>query len=302
MEPLKIKSFWDVMTWRMTAERMTWPSWIEKKVSYPPPPKIYSKGLSYTFINHASVLIQMDGINFLTDPIYSKRCSPVSFAGPKRVQDPGLDFQKLPKIDIVLISHNHYDHLDLPTLKRLEEAFKPIFIVGLENKSLLESEGLEKVVELDWWESRTFNNVKITFTPAQHFSRRGLFDGMKTLWGSFFVETSDNNFYFGGDTGYGKHFKLTRRLYKNLDLAFLPIGAYEPRWFMRDVHLNPDDAVLAHLDLEAKQSVGIHFATFQLTDEAVDQPAYDLTAALMQKKLSPSSFVVPNFGETKFVK
>src|SRR5690606_12455675 len=162
--------------------------------------------------------IQIDGLNIITDPIWSERTSPVSFAGPKRVRAPGMTFESLPPIDVVLISHNHYDHLDLPTLERLKDAFNPIFVVGLKNRELLESVGIKNIVELDWWQKQKIKNMDFTFVPAQHWSARGLFDKRKMLWGGFVIEGS-KRIYFAGDTGYGKFFKTIKEKIGEPDLS-----------------------------------------------------------------------------------
>lgn len=298
IDPLGKKDFWDLLKWKMNSKAKKWPQDIEDKVNYAGPKSRVSKGLSYTFINHATVLIQTSGLNILTDPIFSKRASPFRWIGPRRCRKPGVLKESLPKIDIVLISHNHYDHMDLDSLAYLNEKFSPTFLVGLGNKILLESYGISNIVELDWWEEYILASTKIYFTPARHFSSRGIFDDMKTLWGSYVIKTMDYNIYFSGDTGYGKHFKLISDRYGSMDLAFIPIGAYEPRWFMKDVHVNPEESVLAHIDLESKYSVGIHFGTFQLSDEGIEEPKVDLIKALSKHSIDTKLFVVPNFGET----
>ncbi|MCX7999402.1 MAG: MBL fold metallo-hydrolase [Leptospiraceae bacterium] len=256
--------------------------------------------LSATWIGHASLLIQIDGKNILTDPIWSERCSPVSFLGPKRYTPAGIQMENLPEIHIVLISHNHYDHMDIPTLRELERRFSPYFLVGLKNGAFLKSEGLTKVIELDWWESYTLFNLEIHFTPTQHFSARGLWDRNKTLWGSFVVRSEKNSFYFAGDTGYFSHFQEIGKKFPNLDLAILPIGAYEPRWFMKPVHMNPEDSVQAFLDLKASYMIPMHYQTFVLTDEALDEPL-KFTKQEFEKKVGDMSRLIDlKIGETRF--
>lgn len=298
LDPLRKKSFWDLLKWKLNSKPKKWPKYINQKSNYHGPKPRVSRNLSYTFINHATVLIQTSDFNILTDPIFSKRASPFSWVGPKRHRDPGLSKESLPKIDIVLISHNHYDHMDLESLIYLNKEHAPIFLVGLGNKEFLESYSISNVVELDWWEQYILSPIKIYFTPARHFSSRGLLDRMKTLWGSYVIQTTDYKIYFSGDTGYGGHFKLINQKFGSMDLSFIPIGAYEPRWFMRDVHLNPEESVLAHKDLESKYSVAIHFGTFQLSDEGVDDPKIDLIKVLAKYSIDRNKFVVPNFGET----
>jgi N-acyl-phosphatidylethanolamine-hydrolysing phospholipase D len=259
-----------------------------------------NKNISLTWIGHASVLIQAEGKNILTDPIWSERCSPVSFAGPKRYTPPGVKIENLPKIDAVVISHNHYDHMDIPTLQILQNKFKPMFFVGLGNKEMLESVGLQNVYEMDWWESKEFTDLKITFTPTQHFSARGLFDRDKTLWGSYVIQTSQSSFYFAGDTGYFSGFQEIGNRFPTLDFAILPIGAYEPRWFMKVVHMNPEDTIQAFLDLKAKFLVPMHYQTFILTDEALDAPLSFTVQEMEKKKIDRKRLIDLKIGETRF--
>jgi N-acyl-phosphatidylethanolamine-hydrolysing phospholipase D len=255
---------------------------------------------SVTWIGHATTLIQMNGINILTDPIWSERCSPVSFAGPKRYTPPGITLENLPKIDIVIISHNHYDHMDLPTLKTLEKLFSPTFFVGLGNKDFLSNEGLNKVFELDWWDEKQVNNAKIIFTPTQHFSARGIFDRDKTLWGSYIVNVGNKTIYFAGDTAYFTGFKEIGDRFPNIDFAILPIGAYEPRWFMQPVHMSPEESVQAFLDLRAKYFFPMHYQTFVLTDEALDEPLKLTKKQFEVENISMDKLIDLKIGETKF--
>jgi L-ascorbate metabolism protein UlaG (beta-lactamase superfamily) len=249
-----------------------------------------------SFINHATVLLQTQGLNFLTDPIWSDRASPVSFAGPKRVHPPGVAFKDLPKIDYVLISHNHYDHLDLETLKRLQKAFKPIFLVGLKVSNNLRSSLPDaKIIELDWGQFYEISkDKKIHFLPAQHWSARWPWDRNQTLWGAFAIETSGGNIYFAGDTGYGKHFKDAQKQFGKFKLALLPIGAYEPRNFMKYQHMNPEDAAQAARDLRAENSLGIHFGCFALATEGYGAPEQELAG------LDAPHFQAINPGEFRF--
>ncbi len=303
---LQAKSLFDVLVWQIGRQFKNLPSLdakdyqIETFVNDGIKLKENQKNFSFTWVGHASVLIQLEGKNILTDPIWSERCSPVSFAGPKRFTKPGIAIENLPKIDIVIISHNHYDHMDLPSLKILNEKFKPRFFVGLKNKSFLEENGIENVTELDWWENKTVDNIKVNFTPTQHFSARGVLDRNKTLWGSFVVQGKENSFYFAGDTGYFSGFEEIGKRFSNIDVALLPIGAYEPRWFMKPVHMNPSEAVQSFKDLKAKYFLPIHYLTFVLTDEALDEPLKYTKIELEKNNISKEKLLDLKIGESKF--
>lgn len=273
------KTFFDVMKWKLTSKAKDWPPFVPNK-TYPAPILPEGKRANFTFINHASFLVQMEGLTFLTDPVFSERVSPVTFAGPSRVREPGVAFESLPAVDVVLISHNHYDHLDLATLKNLDAKFHPLFIVPLKVREFLLKEGLQNVAELDWWQEFKIKDSVVIFTPTVHWSSRSLWDKYETLWGSFLVKAPGFSFYFGGDSGYGEHFRDIKMRLGPPDVALLPIGAYEPRWFMKMHHMNPEEAVLAHKDLGAGMSFPIHFGTFQLTDEGIDEPVEALKKAL----------------------
>jgi len=283
--------------WMLNRNKTKWPEWIETVYAPSPIYRQTENTIKITIVNHATALIQFEGLNILTDPIWSKRCSPFTWMGPKRVQNPGIRFKELPPIDVVVISHNHYDHMDLPTLKNLERDHSPRFYVGLKNKTFLESNGLSQVTEFDWWEEDIFNDkLKITYVPAQHFSSRGMFDHNKTLWGGFVFTFGERHIYFAGDTGLSPHFGEIFKKFGEIDVALLPIGAYEPRWFMKVAHMNPEDAVNAHLALHANYSIGIHFGTFQLTDEGIDVPGEELKKAMSQLAIADDHFIVPKFG------
>ncbi|MGQ3890189.1 MBL fold metallo-hydrolase [Legionella sp. CNM-1927-20] len=296
------KSFLKFLTWQLTRDSKPWPTWINNQPPAPIKP-LLPQELKLTFINHATVLIQMAELNILTDPIWSYRASPFSWIGPARVRNPGISFTSLPHIDVVLISHNHYDHLDIPTLKRLENQFQPLFLVPLGNESLLRRYGIKKVIELDWWQAYFFNSKTIfTFLPTQHWSARWLTDRNKTLWGSFGIKLGDKKIYFAGDSGYASHYKKIRERWGSPDIALLPIGAYKPRWFMKEVHLNPKEAVAAHLDLGAKQSIAIHYGTFKLGDEGIEEPVNDLKHALKEYGLSLANFLLLAEGQAFILK
>jgi L-ascorbate metabolism protein UlaG (beta-lactamase superfamily) len=293
------KSFFDVMKWKISTTPSPWP---EKGLANTAVPQLVENGkaasVHITYIGHATTYIQSDKVSVLTDPQFSDRSSPVSFAGPTRVRKPALEIEKLPALDFVIISHNHYDHLDLPSLLALEKKFHPHFIVPLGNAELLKSEGIQKVTELDWWQSAE----GFQLVPAQHWSARGMWDRNKTLWGGYVFELDKQKIFFAGDTGYGPHFKMIREKCGPMDISILPIGAYEPRWFMKDQHMNPDDAVLAHLDLGSHKSFAIHFETFQMTDEAFDEPRKTLQTSLVSHQLKLEDFFIPQVGETLIIK
>lgn len=294
LESFPDKSFSQLLKWRLFSSREPWPEKVEvKKVV--PPKKVEGADLKFIVVNHASVLIQHAGLNILTDPHYSQRSSPFSWVGPKRVREPAINFEDLPQIDVVLISHNHYDHMDVPTLKRLHEKFNPVILVGLKNAHILEAEGIKNIVELDWWQTHKIGEVNFVFVPAQHWSARGLFDRFESLWGGFYLHTVERSVYFAGDTGYGSFFSKIAQKLGSPDVSFIPIGAYEPRWFMKDSHINPVDAVRAHQDLESMVSVGIHLETFQLTNEAYETPRKEFKEA-WEKSLKMGTFFAPEFG------
>jgi L-ascorbate metabolism protein UlaG (beta-lactamase superfamily) len=268
----------------------------------PKPPERVEKGqLRVTFVNHATVLIQQDGINILTDPIWSDRTSPVSFVGPRRHHGPGLRFDDLPPIDVVLISHNHYDHLDLPTLRRLQDKFLPRFFIGLGSGTSFVDLGLP-VTEMDWWKQvELAPGVELHGVPAQHFSNRGLFDRDRTLWMGFVIKGPAGVSYFAGDTGPGPHFAAIKRRFGAPRLAVLPIGAFQPRWFMSGVHIGPVEAVAAHDTLAAGTSLAIHFGTFPLGDDAQDEAPQLLEATLAKRGSARPRFWLLGFGEGRDV-
>ncbi|MDX1292945.1 MAG: MBL fold metallo-hydrolase [Hyphomonas sp.] len=286
----------------ITEGRPTWPNDVATTGSPQMDTDLDQDGMAVTFVNHATFLIQMPGVTILTDPVWSDRASPVSWSGPRRVRAPGVDFDALPAVDVVVISHNHYDHLDLPTLQRLNARFSPQFVVPLGNRLLLESIGISEVRELDWWESiDALSGTQIVLTPAQHSSGRGLFDRGRSLWGSFFIKRGSRSLYFGGDAGYSTHFADIRERLGAPEIALLSIGAYEPRWFMAPLHMNPAEAVIAHRDLAAGLSIGMHFGTFQVAAEGFDSPWADLADALERHAIAPESFITFPEGDTWLV-
>ena len=273
-----------------------------------------------TWIGHATVLMQVAGVNILTDPHLTERASPVSFAGPKRRVPPALTFDELPHIDMVVISHNHYDHLDEGTVRRLAQqpGGSPRFFVPLGNRAWFKQLGIDDVVEMDWWDKQLFKGLEVTLTPVQHWSARSFTDRFATLWGGWHVRTGvaaavppataaaqpaattavrPFSFFFAGDTGYSKDFAHIAQRLGAVDFAILPIGAYEPRWFMASQHVDPAEAVKIHRDLKARQSLGIHWGTFELTDESLDEPPRALARALQQAGVDAARFAVLKHGE-----
>ncbi|MFY9511067.1 MAG: MBL fold metallo-hydrolase [Rubrivivax sp.] len=261
-----------------------------------------------TWLGHATTLAQFGGLTLITDPVFSERCSPLQFVGPRRAQPPALALDQLPHIDLVLISHNHYDHLDESSVKALnaQAGGPPLFVVPLGIKPWLAQRGITRCVELDWWQAQMFAGAEIVCTPAQHWSGRGVQDRLATLWGGFAVLAPDCHFFFAGDTGYSQDFADIRRHFAGrqqagggFDIALLPIGAYEPRWFMQQQHVNPAEAVQIHRDLGAKRSLGVHWGTFALTDESLDEPPRALAAARAAQGLADNDFFVLAVGQTR---
>lgn len=288
----------DLLYWLWTRHPTPWPKEIAVKMQKVKDERVFNPHLRVTHINHSTVLIQFEGYNFLTDPIWSKRASPFSWIGPKRVISPGVLFDDLPPIDFVIISHNHYDHMDLPTLTRLNQTHQPHFFVPQGNKSYLEAQGLQRITELDWWSAIPLSSTcHLTFVPGQHFSARGLWDRNKTLWGGYMLQGHDKSVYFAGDTGYSPYFKQIRERLGAPTLSLLPIGAFEPKWFMSPMHMSPQDAVQAFEDLGSKYAMSIHFGTFPLTDEGITVPIIMLEKALQAHSLSLEQFWILQPGE-----
>ena len=273
----------------------TWPKHIENHhhpIPTAAPPTI-------SFIGHSTFLLRLPGLSILTDPVFSARCSPSQFAGPRRVRAPGIALHHLPHVDLILLSHNHYDHMDLISLRKLRARFPRVHIVTtLGNAAYLHKKGIPGAVELDWWQSHTHGEAVLTVTPARHFAARTLYDRNATLWGGMFIEHQGRRIYFAGDTGATKFFAEIRARLGAPDLALLPIGAYEPRWFMGPVHMNPQDAVQAFAALAAKRAIGMHFGTFQLTAEAIGAPEQDLAAAREAAGIAEDVFFTLDCGET----
>ncbi len=290
------RGLWQVLQWRMQKDqRAIWPARVLDPEFAPPPLTVAPDRVAITFINHASFLIRLPGAVVLTDPIFSQRCSPVSWAGPKRVRRPGIALEDLPRPDVVLLSHNHYDHMDFPALRTIQARYAPKFVTTLGNAQTLARLGIQ-ATELDWWQDVTAGPLRITATPARHFSARTLRDRNRTLWGGFMIEAGAGMVLFAGDSGAGSHWNDIRNRLGEPSVALLPIGAYEPRWLMAPMHMNPEEAVQAHLALGARRSVGMHFGTFQLTDEPIDAPRISMEVARQQANVD--TFDTLGFGET----
>jgi L-ascorbate metabolism protein UlaG (beta-lactamase superfamily) len=254
-----------------------------------------------SFVGHVSWLIQISGLNILVDPVWSVRASPLRWAGPKRHNDPGIAFDALPPIDAVLVSHGHYDHLDVATLSKLAARYSPRVFTPLGNDIIMrKADNAIRAEAFDWHERVELGSrIAVTFVPTRHWTARGLFDRNRALWASFVLETPAGKIYIVCDSGYGegKHFRQVAQAHGPLRLAILPIGAYEPRWFMRDQHMNPSDAVRALADCGAEQALAHHHGTFQLTDEAIDEPLTALRAALDDARIPRERFIALKPGQ-----
>lgn len=307
------RSLAEVIRWRWDATRRGLPPRPQAPIPTQPPDLGFihanagaAQQPAVTWVGHATVLAQLGGLNLLTDPIFSERASPVAFAGPRREQPPGLGLHQLPTIDAVLVSHNHYDHLDLPSCRALADqpGGGPLFVVPLGLADWFRRRGLRRVVELDWWQAHTLAGVDLVLVPAQHWSARGLNDRMKTLWGGFAVLAPDCHLFFAGDTGYSRDFTRIREHFADrqadggFDIALLPIGAYEPRWFMKDQHVNVEEALKIHADVGARRSLGVHWGTFELTDEALDEPPRQLAQQRAARGLPDDAFFTLPIGGT----
>ncbi len=292
----------DFLRWRMTRDLGPWPDYEDLDPGAPPPERVGRGELRVTFVNHATTLVQMDGLNVLTDPVWSDRASPVSWAGPRRNHPPGLRFEDLPPIDLVLISHNHYDALDVDALERLTADHAPRVLVGLGITAYLDEEEIPGGEDFDWWDaSEVAPGVTATCVPVRHFSGRGLCDRDCTLWCGWVVRAPAGNVFFAGDTGYSPHFKEIGERAGPIRAALLPIGSYKPRWFMHPMHMSPQDALRAHHDLGANTSVAIHYFTFPLGDDGMDEPGAELEAALEAEGEDRARFWMLAPGEGRFV-
>jgi L-ascorbate metabolism protein UlaG (beta-lactamase superfamily) len=284
-----------LLRWLMSRQMGKWNRWTDAPPGPRPPER--SEALRITFINHTTFLLQLQGFNVLTDPIWSMRASPVSWAGPKRVRPAGIRLEDLPRIDAILLSHDHYDHMDIPTLKRLGHTHRPVIYAGLGNARTLAKHGVNNVVELDWWQSVEHEGVKITSIPAQHFSGRYPWNRDTTLWCGFMIEGRVNHICFAADTPLGPNFQQIAERFPEIDIAILPIGAFRPQWFMGEVHMSPEQAVEAHRILGARTSIASHFGTFPLADDGEKEPVERLHEELRRRSMTKEEFVVLGFGE-----
>ncbi len=286
-----------VLKWKLSSRPATWPSAVAL-APQPPPPAPHGDDIVATWIGHATWLLQTTRGNFLIDPVFSERASPVQWAGPKRVQPPGLALDALPPIAAVLLSHDHYDHCDTASLRSLAVAHDPVFIAPLRHRDLLAAAGARKIAELDWWDVQAVAaDLTVTFTPSQHWSNRFGTRRNHRLWGGFFLTLGSapktKRVWFAGDSGYdAETFRAIAQRSGRPDLALIPIGAYEPRWFMAPMHLNPAEAVATHRDVGAKRSLAMHWGTFQLTDEPREAPVQALAVALQDARVPADEFRV----------
>jgi L-ascorbate metabolism protein UlaG (beta-lactamase superfamily) len=284
--------FLDAIRWKLTSKPEPSPGFVSDIEQSVPPQRVEGSALRTTLVNHSTVLLQQKSCNILTDPIWSERASPLSWIGPRRRRKPGVSMEDLPPIDAVLISHNHYDHLDLPTLRLVAARGAAEFIVPARVGRLLRSENIGPAHEMDWGESLPLPGFTVHSVPALHFSARGIYDRNVALWCGYVIECQGSFVYFAGDTAFGSHFFQIREMFGAPRLALLPIGAYEPRWFMSPVHMGPDEAVRAHQILGVRTSIAIHHGTFQLADEGLDTPKKRLIACGRQ-----DSFLVLSNGQ-----
>lgn len=303
---LQARSFRDLPRWwrdRLILRKFTaWPKSVPPPRQPRLPQGIPARHLAVTFIGHSTFLLQLPGLNILTDPVFATHAGPFGLLGPKRVRPAALRLGELPRIDVVLLSHNHYDHLDLAALRWLARHHRPAIVTTLGNRAWLEQRNVGRLTELDWWQSHhPAADLEVLCTPAQHFAARTPWDRCRTLWGGFMLRSAAGLVFFAGDSGWGPHFAEIQQRLGSPRLALLPIGAYEPRWFMEAVHVTPHQAVQAHRALGAHQSIGMHFGTFNLTDEGIDDPLRALADARAAHGVVAADFDTLEFGETRLI-
>lgn len=282
------------LKWFVTRRPEPWPKHVPNAAAAAPMARVNDGNIRVTLIGHATVLIQVAGLNILTDPVWSERVGPLSWLGVKRTRPPAIAIDELPTIHVALLSHSHYDHLDRTTLAALQRRDKPVVVTGLKVGQVVPH---DNVIELDWWQGHALSNsVSATYVPAEHFSARGPFDRNVTLWGGFVLETPAGTVYFAGDTGAGVHIAAIAERFGPMALSLLPIGAYLPQWFMAPVHMDPREAVVAAATLRSRVTMPIHYGTIRLADDAFDEPLRVLHEALAGRA-APPHFRVPEFGE-----
>ena len=296
------RPFKDVITWQRTRHQTAWPASRPLR-SYPPPPDVVPPGrIAVTFVGHSTFLVRTPSAAFITDPVFTTHAGPFGRIGPRRVRPPAIALADLPALDFVLLTHNHYDHMQPRSLRALASGTTPAIVTSLGLGMSVRALGFRYTAELDWWQSDDLpGGARVTSVPARHFSARTPWDRDRTLWAGFVVESGGVVVYFAGDTGYSEELADIGRRFPHIDLALIPIGAYEPRWFMQPVHVNPEEAVQIHLDVGARRSIGMHFGTFHLTDEGIDEPISALARARDAAGVGPDVFDVLDFGETAIV-
>jgi L-ascorbate metabolism protein UlaG (beta-lactamase superfamily) len=295
------KGLADMLRWWAGNGKAAWPAWAPSPHADRPPPRVAGSAWRISYVGHASLLLQTAGLNLLIDPVWSERASPVTFAEPKRVNDPGIAFAALPPIDAVLVSHNHYDHFDAATLSRLAAAHRPRVVTPLGNDTIMRAHDPAIAAEAYDWHQRVAlgDGLAVTFVPVRHWSARGLFDRNRALWAGFVIETPAGRILHIADSGYGdgRHFRTARERHGPFRLAVLPVGAYEPRWFMGPQHMNPAESVQAFGDSGAELALGHHYGSFQLTDESIDAPVAALAVARTAAGIAPERFRLLRPGE-----
>ncbi len=264
-------NFLRLLLWLIFKPKNIW-EYRQNRIKCIPEKRVDDEKIFATFVNHSTILLQTDGLNILTDPHWSKRASPFNFLGPERYRDPGIKFEDLPRIDYILISHNHYDHMDIMTLREIYNKYRPRIFVPLGNSAFLAKQGIIGAEDMDWWDKKTLKqNINLVSVPAEHFSSRAFSDRNKTLWCGFVLETGRGNIYFSGDTADGKFTEKIKEKYDKFILGFLPVSVWKPEWLMRSVHISPDDAFELHKKLKIDTTIGIHHGTFKLSDDGQEE-------------------------------
>ena len=298
--PLAGKSLRQLLKWRLMGKRAAWPAWIENRPFPAPPERVSGPDIRVTMIGHVTVLLQTAGVNILTDPVWSMRASPSQWAGPKRVRAPGVALDDLPPIDLVLVSHNHYDHLDTATLAALVQKFDPQIVTPLGNDTIIRAAAPKaRITAIDWDERTACGPLIIEAEPVNHWSARWTTDRNEALWAGLTIHAPERRIFFNGDSGFAGGWWVDRLMAKHghFDLSLCPIGAYAPRWFMAESHMDPDEAVEVFKLMDQAPTLGYHCGTFQLTDEPMHEPAERLSQALAREGIDPSLFKTLEPGE-----